>query len=146
VDNTIRPDLPQRTTGIPDLRANARLRRVQVLDPLVECGLIGYTEGHGVITGERPLDTGYYYVRLGKDVEGYARDAMWVQGLSGQELFLRREAAGLSVSEQARGAAIASQDVSKYESGTTNRVLTGWPLSRSAWEPSARPGGPPGAE
>jgi transcriptional regulator with XRE-family HTH domain len=40
-----------------------------------------------------------------------------VQGFDGQELRARREAAGLSVSELARQAGVAPQDVSKYESG-----------------------------
>lgn len=42
-----------------------------------------------------------------------------VQGFDGQLLRARREAAGLSVSELARLAGVAPQDVSKYESGTT---------------------------
>jgi len=40
-----------------------------------------------------------------------------VQGLDGQLLRARREAAGLSVSELAHQAGVAPQDVSKYESG-----------------------------
>jgi transcriptional regulator with XRE-family HTH domain len=42
-----------------------------------------------------------------------------VQGFDGQMLRARREQAGLSVSELARRAGVAPQDVSKYESGTT---------------------------
>jgi transcriptional regulator with XRE-family HTH domain len=41
-----------------------------------------------------------------------------VQGFDGRMLRARRERAGLSVSELARRAEVAPQDVSKYESGT----------------------------
>jgi transcriptional regulator with XRE-family HTH domain len=41
-----------------------------------------------------------------------------VQGFNGQELRIRRESAGLSVSELASLAGVARQDVSRYESGT----------------------------
>jgi transcriptional regulator with XRE-family HTH domain len=42
-----------------------------------------------------------------------------VQGFNGQQLRACREQAGLSLSELARCAKVAPQDVSKYESGTT---------------------------